>query len=375
MRELNSKKLARNIESRIGGDISAGRVGGALVSVVQHNKIIYEGSFGSFTPGDNGELPMNTIFRIASMTKPVTAAAVLIEASCGRLSLGDLVSDYLDGYRDLKIGKITDGKIIITEQQKNPIRIYHLLTHTSGIGSGDIGDLRWVMNDEQKSSMEGSVSFYSTAPLGFDPYTAQAYAATAAFDAAAAIIEKTSDMPFDEYLKKELFEPLGMTDTTFSPNEDQFKRLIDIHDLKDGESVRVQTLPGYVFADYPTSYTAAGAGLASTLEDYKRFAAMLLHGGQGIIKPEYVEMMSSPQVPQLIMPGAQRWGLGVRVICDSSYRRLPAGSFGWSGAYGTHFWVDPADDLYAVYMKNSLYDGGSGAITAANFEEDVERGF
>jgi CubicO group peptidase (beta-lactamase class C family) len=374
MRELNSEKLARNIESRIGGDISAGRVGGALVSVVQHDKVVYESAFGSFTPGGNDELPMNTIFRIASMTKPVTAAAVLIEASRGRLGLGDLVSDYLDGYRNLSIGKTEDGKIIITGQQKTLIRIYHLLTHTSGIGSGDIGDLRCMMTGEQKSSMKGSVSFHSTAPLGFDPFTAQAYA-TAAFDVAAAIIEKTSDMPFDEYLNKELFEPLGMTDTTFSPNEDQFKRLIGLHDLKDGESVCVPTLPGYVFADYPTSYTAAGAGLASTLEDYKHFAAMLLQGGQGIIKPEYVEMMSSPQVPQLIMPGSQRWGLGVRVICDSSYLRLPAGSFGWSGAYGTHFWVDPADDLYAVYMKNSLYDGGSGAITAANFEEDVERGF
>ena len=315
MRELNSKSF-RGTLSRGSAETSPPAALAELWFLLFSTTRLYMRAFCSFTPGGNDELPMNTIFRIASMTKPVTAAAVLIEASRGRLGLWDLVSDYLDGFRNLSIGKTEDGKIIITGQQKTPIRIYHLLTHTSGIGSGDIGDLRSMMTGEQKSSMKGSVSFHSTAPLGFDPFTAQAYA-TAAFDVAAAIIEKTSDMPFDEYLNKELFEPLGMTDTTFSPNESQFKRLIGLHDLKDGESVCVPTLPGYVFADYPTSYTAAGAGLVSTLEDYKRFAAMLLHGGQGIIKSEYVEMMSSPQVPQLIMPGAQG-GAGVRVICDSS---------------------------------------------------------
>ena len=119
--------------------------------------------------------------------------------------------------------------------------------------------------------------------------------------------------------------------------------------------------------------------MASTLDDYSAFAEMLLNKGNAgekqIISPELIEMMATPQLPKSIMPDPQVWGLGVRVITHESYKILPVGAFGWSGAYGTHFWVDPVNKITAVYLKNSAYDGGSGALTAAHFEEDVTNSF
>ena len=374
MRKLDCAKLKENIEKRLNADIEACRVGGAVISVMQNDEIVYDGVFGAKDNETGGELKPDTVFRIASMTKPVTAAAVLIEMSRNHLSVDDLVSDYLPEYGEMEIGRIVDGKVTVTGKATTPLRIYHLLSHVSGIATGAVGDLRGLMTSEERKTMRGSAEFYSRQPLGFNPLSGQMYS-TASFDVAARIVELTSGMRFDEYLEKELYAPLGMKDTAFAPTEEQFGRMIKLHNLVDGRSVNYEGVPGTVFADYPVTYTAAGAGLASTLRDYQAFAQMLLHRGEGIIAPELVDRMGTQNVPTSIMPGYERWGLGVRVIVSDKYRRLPVGTFGWSGAYGTHFWVDPSDNVTAVYMKNSVYDGGSGALTAANFEEDVEASF
>ena len=126
-----------------------------------------------------------------------------------------------------------------------------------------------------------------------------------------------------------------------------------------------------MFADFPTSHQLGGAGLTSTVSDYLLFAEMLLGGGGGIISPESVRLMSTPSVPYSVQKRNKRWGLAVKVVSDESYESLPIGAYGWSGAYGTHFWVDPENKVVAVYMKNSHYDGGGDAITAKNFEWDV----
>ena len=129
-----------------------------------------------------------------------------------------------------------------------------------------------------------------------------------------------------------------------------------------------------VFENVPTTHSLGGAGFVSSLKDYAAFAGMLLNKGKinenRVITEKAVALLSSPQVPESIMPGNWRWGLGMRVITGENYKYLPVGAFGWSGAYGTHFWVDPVNNIAAVYMKNSKYDGGSGAVTAYNFEKD-----
>lgn len=150
--------------------------------------------------------------------------------------------------------------------------------------------------------------FYAKQPLAFEPGSKESDSPNAAFDVAAYIVQKLSGVPYDEFLKNEIFIPCGMNDTAFIPSDEQWSRMIFMHDRKEDEKV------------------------------------------QG---------------------GNQRWALGGRVIMDESYGTLPPDAYGWSGAYGTHFRVDFTNEITAVYMKNSLYDGGAGCNTANNFEEDV----
>ena len=130
-----------------------------------------------------------------------------------------------------------------------------------------------------------------------------------------------------------------------------------------------------IFADFPESYFCAGAGLFSSLSDYVRFASMLQNGGEldgvRILSKQSVDEIATPHVSADIMAGNERWGLGVRVITEKSYTTLPVGTYGWSGAYGSHFWIDPVNRITAIYMKNSLYDGGAGSVTSRQFEKNV----
>ena len=166
-----------------------------------------------------------------------------------------------------------------------------------------------------------------------------------------------------------------MYDTTFTPTQEQWGRLIPMHRKANGQNALVGMPIGCVFEDYPAAHHLGGAGLVSSLDDYMKFATMLLNNGaykgKCILQTASIMEMATPQLSEAVQPGTERWGLGMRVIADEAYQRLPAGAYGWSGAYGTHFWIDPVNKIAAVYMRNSKDAGGSGAATAANFEQDV----
>lgn len=361
-------ELERNITASQEKRIKAGTLTGSHIIIRQNGRYILNKTFGcSSARGE--KLKNDATYRIASMTKPVTAAAMLIEQQKGRLSIFDDVSDYLDGFDELTVVK-EDGTI---EKAKNRIKIYMLVSHISGINSSAIEGVNNPMPFESRN-LKTVTEYAAGVPLKFEPGTAQEYN-TAAFDVCARIIEKTSGMDFSEYLKTNLFDKLGMKDTSFSPTEEQWKRMVSIHDMKDGRAVDFPSSCSSVIDGYPVTYYAAGCALMSTAEDYSRFAEMLLNSGlsddgTAVLTEDSVKLMSSPVVKDDIMPGSQKWGLGVRVITDDNYV-LPKGSFGWSGMYGTHFWVDPANNLTAVYMKNSKYDGGAGCQTANELETDV----
>jgi CubicO group peptidase (beta-lactamase class C family) len=163
-----------------------------------------------------------------------------------------------------------------------------------------------------------------------------------------------------------------MTNTTFVPSEEQWKNLIQMHDRVDGKSVVAPWKENCIFEDFPCTHFLGGAGLVSTLEDYLKFATMLLNRGmtseKRLISEKTFSLMEIPHVSEKIMPGNERWGLGVRVIVSEEYHDLPVGAFGWSGAYGTHFWIDPENRIAAVYMKNSEIDSGAANESARKFE-------
>ena len=378
MKLINIEKLKENIENRITEDMAHGRVDGVVIMVNQNGKNIYKNTFGSKVAGANdGDMRLDTMYRLASMTKPVTGAAAMIALDRGYFTVEDEISTHLDGFKNLDIADVDEnGNIVIKGKAKGPVKIKHCLTHTSGIGTGPIGNkISEGVDYSKMTTLAEIVDFYKDKPLWCEPGEAQLYSPIVGLDIIARIIEIKSGMSYAEFLKKEIFEPLGMNDTTFDPNAEQWERMVGMHNMVDGKSVPHPTYDGCVFLNFPVTYHNGGAGLASTAEDYMKFAEMLLNkgrvGDKQIISSEMVEKMSTPQLPYHIMPCREIWGYTVRVIVDPNYKRLPVGAYGWSGAHGTHFFVDPINNVCAVYLKNSAYDGGSGAITSANFEEDI----
>ena len=374
MRVLNEKRLKEQVSTSILTDIESGRVGGVAVAVSQNGQTVYQDCFGDERIGIH--VSEKTLFRMASMTKPITATAIMLLVDRGELKLDMSIADFLPKFRKMHIGRMKQDGIEYITLAKTPITIRHLLTHTSGLGSGPVGDYIFAKFPVgERKSLAQVVEYYAENPLDFEPYTSQAYSSVHGFDVLARIVEVVSGMAYDKFLEKELFLPLGMEDTTFNPKAEQWSRMIPMHSYENGIGIVTDFPQNSIFWGIPTTCFCGGAGLASTLQDYQKFANMLLNygsnGKQQLISEKSILEMATPQLPPFIMSGQEVWGLGVRVITKESYADLPCGAFGWSGAYGTHFWVDPINRITAIYLKNSLYDGGSGASTAHRFERDV----
>jgi len=374
MYRLNEKKLRERVRTTVLADIESGRVGGAAIAVTQDGKTVYQECFGDKRIGV--QVSEDTLFRMASMTKPITATAILILADRGELELDAPVADFLPEFRKMYIGRMGQEAPECIGAAQTLITIRHLLTHSSGLGSGPVGDCIYAkLPPKERTNLARVVKYYAENLLDFEPYTSQCYSGIHGFDVLARIAEVVSGMDYDKFLKKELFLPLGMPDTTFAPTKEQWSRMIPMHTYENGIGKVVDFHKDSIFEGFPTTCFAGGAGLASTLQDYLKFEAMLLNNGEfegkQVISKKWIREMATPQLPPSLMKWPEVWGLGVRVIVEESYADLPCGAFGWSGAYGTHFWVDPVNRITAAYMKNSLYDGGSGASTARRFEQDV----
>lgn len=383
---LNQEKLAQNIERSMAADQADGRVGAAGLCVMQNGKQVYKRYFGkkSYATGDEMDADGDRVlFRLASMTKPITTVAALIQVDRGLLSLDQPISDILPAFAEMNLGGFIGGHTLVhMGKAKTPLTLRMLLNHTNGLGSMEVGDVQFAqMSAEDRHDLAHVTDFLSHTALSFEPATYQFYSATAAFDVAARMVELTSDMPFNAFVQKNIFAPCGMTDTTFTPTDHQWSRMVTMHERVEGaegapgHSQDASTCPGCVFEDFPTTWFSGGAGLAATLPDYVRFAEMLCRGGLAqdgtrVLSEQMVRAMGTATVPEYIMPKPQQWGLGVRVITGDDYY-IPRDCFGWSGAYGTHFWVDPTNQITAVYMKNSRYDGGAGSRTSIVFEQDV----
>ena len=384
---INRELLKENLEKRINSDIEACNVGACQVIVKENGQTLYYGKFGSFKNKDGAALGDNAVFRLASMTKPITAVAVMIMAQRGLIDLYKDLTYYIPEFEGITVGKYSDdgSEILSTAPASRVPKVYELLCHTSGIGSEGACAYytRERAGSEAYDTLKGAVMYYAKQPLAFEPGSKESYSPNAAFDVAAYIIEKITGLSYAEFLKKEIFEPCGMVDTAFIPSEEQWQRMIFMHNKvvtdEGAKSVMGETVDGRVcvFADYPVTHFAAGAGLASTLSDYSKFAEMILNkgvteSGKRIVSEAMINEMTTLKIfDEKVMGGNQRWALGGRVIMDESYGSLPPKTYGWSGAYGTHFWVDFTNKITAVYMKNSMYDGGAGATTANNFEKDV----
>lgn len=363
MKRISQENLSTAIEKRAREDIEACNIGGASILVAQDGNVVYKQHFSNADlPGD--AVSDRTLFRLASMTKPITAVAAMILVDRGLLSPEDTVDKFYGKFSSMKLwGSDTEIPTKIT--------VEHLLTHTSGISSRDVwSETVKQMTAENVADVESFLDFLADQPLAFIPGTEQAYSGIGSFSVLTGIIQKVTDMPFPAFLEKEIFEPCNMIDTTFEPSDEQWARLITMHNKKDGKSIVGKTYDRCVIEYFPTQNPLGGGGLISSLHDYLNFASILLCGGvfdgKRILSETAVAEISRPRVKR----NTDYWGYGVRVVADEG-RPLPVGTYGWSGMYGSHFWIDPGNKIIGIYMKNSRFDGGSGAKTSKNFEKDV----
>ena len=372
LESIKMEVLAENIDAVAQYDLSQNKVFGSAYYVYQ-NGVTYEKCYGTTSLEGGNKVTNASIFRLASMSKPITTVAALILVDRGLLSLSAPISKYIPDFAGIKI-KDPQGH---TTDVINAPTVWNILTHTSGIGSDAEKSARMTANDKQ--TLDDSIAFYVRSGLDFEPGSKQMYSGTGSFDVLTKIIEIVSKKTLAEFLKDEIFNPCGMTDTAFVPTAKQRERMVAMHNRVNGENAEFAMPEGCIFGDYPETHYLGGAGLVSTLSDYAKFALMLLNkgkvGNKTILTEKTFNRLCTAQVDSDIMPGQYRWGLGVRVITDDMYPTLPVGSFGWSGAYGTHFWVDPVNKIVAVFMKNSVVDGGAGNESAVNFENAVYASF
>ncbi|MBX3444170.1 MAG: beta-lactamase family protein [Planctomyces sp.] len=314
---------------------------GLVALVAQNGTVIHQSAIGSANLEESRPMTADAMFWIASMTKPMTASAVMILEEEGRLSIDDPVSKHIPSFANLKL---SDGSPV-----KETLLIRHLLTHTSGLSG-----LERPPGPETRT-LEEQANLMAQAPLAFEPGSKWAYGSS--LEVAGRIVEVASGQPFDEFLAERVFRPLDMREATFVLSDEQAARLATTYRVNEsrdgltpGRNRYVSNVPGIRQTPMPSG------GLFATVRDVQRFYQMLLNDGElegvRILQPETVARMTSLQTGELptgFTPG-NGWGLGVCIVRapQGVSEALSPGSFGHGGAHGTQVWCDP--ERHALYV-------------------------
>lgn len=352
--------------------VKENRIAGVTYSVFQGDKTLCHATIGYANTQDKTPLKDNAIFRLASMTKPITAVAILILLERGLVDLDCPVGKYID-FNHGGVGKLENEKISFCQSARE-ITLRDCLCHASGLGSGEVGRKQFSQKPSP-CNLQQNVDAWNGAFLDFTPQDKQVYSGLVAFELLALIVQTVSGVPFEEFLRKEIFVPLDMIDTGYTLSESQKARLVQM--CKTGVDGTLENVDyGYKGMHvFEYGYTGGSAGLFSTLQDYAHFVKMLLskgkYNGIQILSEQSIKLMSTEQIS---IDDYQGWGLSVRVIKkQDQYQSLPVNAFGWSGAYGTHFWIDPNTNKCAVFMLNKADVNGAGSIYSKKFEQLVEQ--
>jgi CubicO group peptidase (beta-lactamase class C family) len=350
--EANAGKLAA-IRSRMQAFVDKGDIAGAVTVVGRRDGIVSHEAVGSLTLEDPRPMPKDALFRIASMTKPVTAAGVMILVDEGRLSIEDPVEKHLPEFRGqmLVAGRTRDA--LTLKKPSRPITVRDLLTHTSGLPGPPEG-LRDLYVRRNHTLAEAVMAF-SQRPLDFEPGSNWAYCNTG-IDTLGRIIEVVSGRRYEDFLDRRVFQPLGMADTTFYPTKGQLERAAPTYGKKEGKLFR----PPNSLISLPKGarYPIPAGGLYSTGADLAKFYRMMLGRGTlgkaRILSPESVAAMTKVQTGDLktgFTPG-MGFGLGWGVVREPEgvTAMLSPGSYGHGGAFGTQAWIDPDKDLFVVLL-------------------------
>jgi CubicO group peptidase (beta-lactamase class C family) len=346
---------------------------GAVALVARNGKVVDWSAYGYRDLARRDKLERDAIFRIRSMTKTVTAVAVLMLMEEGKLGLEDPVARYLPQFARMRVFEGGSADAPATRAAQGPITIRHLLTHTPGFAvyGKPTDELTILFNRaalHTAPDLEQYAARLAKLPLAHDP-GAQFHYDGVATEVAARLVEVVAQMPFDQFLRQNIFAPLGMDDTGFEVAPAKRARIAEMT-TTDAAGKLVPLAPGEMApaGERMNPYFSGAGGLYSSAGDYARFAQMLLNGGQldgaSILGRKSVEMMMQNHLTQLNPPvnefnAAEGFGLGGMVVLDVARRgRLGSvGQFGWSGSAGTYYTIDPKEGLVAILMTQHLPQG------------------
>jgi CubicO group peptidase (beta-lactamase class C family) len=370
---LSSQRLQRLTET-FTADVNAEKIPGAVILVARRGKVAYFQTFGYQDRAAGTPMKPDSIFRIASLTKPITIAAALMLAEEGKLQLMDPVATHLPQLQSLQVGvEVREGsgeRRLALEPARRPVTVQDLMRHTSGMTYGIFGDslvqrayrAAGTMDDQQTNAE--LIDKLAKLPLAFQPGAAFEYGMSN--DVIGRIVEVRGGMDLNRFVVERIARPLGMSNTAFLLDAAQTARLAQPQPKPGAPPLVI----GYDPAK-PPKWFSGGGGLLSTAEDYARFGQMLLDGGElggvRILSRKSIELMTSNHLPPDIGYGAftmelgltaplpqygQGYGLGVGVRQEAGRSMVPGsvGDFYWGGATGPYFWVDPREQLVAVMM-------------------------
>ena len=369
---FSSSRLKR-IDPLMQGYVDRGELAGMIATVARSGQTVYLEKFGLMDREAGKPMQLDAIFRIASMTKPITSAAAMMLYEEGHFHLNTPVSKFIPAYKNAKVlARETESGPELADAERE-VAFRHLFTHTAGLSYG------WNENDpvdklyreaSRKAQADGMTPTLKNAmealaqlPLAFQPGARWRYSMS--IDMLGYLVELISGLPFDVFLEERLFKPLGMADTAFHVPAGKQDRVAAVYGhAPDKEGLQRNDMP---LPTQPPSYVAPGGGLFSTLDDYARFCQMLVNGGEldgaRILSPKTVAMFSQNQAPLEALPygfaagedlyhAGYGYSLGTRVLMDVSKtgQAGSAGEFGWDGAFNTYFWIDPRESLYGLLM-------------------------
>ena len=366
---FTSDRLSR-ISDFVDREIAAGNLVGAVTLVARHGQVVLFESAGRYGLEDNRPMDKDALFRIFSMTKPITTVAAMILYEEGAFHLGEPVAKYLPELKDMRL--LIDGSPVPPQRQ---MTIEQLMTHTAGLTNG------WHLEHPverayrdaalyQSADLDAFIDKLATLPLRFEPGTRYHY--SVATDVLGALVERLSGQTLEKFFQARIFDPLDMHDSFFNVPERKVARLAGGH-LWNAERQLMEPMPAGLLPP-PSGVTlfSGGGGLISTARDYWRFCEMLRQGGSldgvRILGPKTVQAMTMARLtPQVRNNGAteypashlypgQSFGLGAGVITDPAQAQVISskGEYSWGGIANTKFWIDPKEDLIVVFMSQVM---------------------
>lgn len=367
---LSSERLAR-MDKSIHEYVDAGRTPGVVTLIARHGKVVHIDAYGKADVASGRPTRADDIFRMYSMTKPITSVALLMLFEEGRFQLTDPLSRYFPAFADAKVyaGTNAQGGTVL-DAPRRPITIQDIFRHTAGFSYGfgtTAVDKAYADANVFATNLTDLVEKVSKQPLLYQPGDRWVY--SVAHDVQAALVEKLSGQKFDDFVRQRIFAPLEMKDSMFKVPAEKQSRVPALYTVRDGKLAVDTSDLGRNYGDQ----VFGGYSISTTIGDYALFAQMLLNKGQlngvRLLSPKTVELMATNHLPAAALaaggvgPGTG-YGLGVSVLMNPAERGNigSVGEFGWSGAASTHVLIDPKEDLVAIYCTQLM--GGDFPLRA-----------